>query len=598
MNDPQAYYLQQEQVYTVTLKKLHHRKSVFGWLRFISILFVPICGFFLWDVNSILACALALFFLVLFTRILLLDLKNKTTIAHTERLLVLCKNEIMGFQTKYPAHKTAIKLEGLTEHPYAADLDILGPASLFEFINRTPSEMGSKQLAQWLLYPSNSNEILARQSALKELSTKPEFQLNFQATGLEYPIKEKTQHRILEWVSMPAIFQHKIWLYLRVLIPVLMITIFALNSMGYIQDPVRNIVLLLSGLLAFFITRKVEPVHQQLSKLTDELETLQQSVLLIEAQTFQSPLLCQLQEALLDNKIPASQHIKSLKQQLDRFDMRLNVVVFIPLALFFQWDLQQILLMEKWKKKHGAQIQHWLTVLAKFEALNSLAVMTFNHPDWCFPEIREQYFSIEGQAVAHPLIPQNRSVSNPIQIKSREEVVLITGSNMAGKSTYLRCIGVNVVLAMCGAPVCAKAFQLSPVQLMSSMRIADNLEESTSTFYAELKKLKSIIDAVNKGDQVLVLLDEMLRGTNSLDRFSGSQALIKQLIQKAIPAYIATHDLQLTELKQQYPHNIETAYFDVQVKGEELYFDYKLKSGICSSMNASILMKKIGIEYL
>jgi DNA mismatch repair ATPase MutS len=194
------------------------------------------------------------------------------------------------------------------------------------------------------------------------------------------------------------------------------------------------------------------------------------------------------------------------------------------------------------------------------------------------------------------LIPVEKRVDNFIDIPSNAELMLVTGSNMAGKSTYLRSIGVNVVLAMAGAPVCAKSFSVSHVQIISSMRITDNLEESTSTFYAELKKLKTIIEKVNAGEKVFILLDEILRGTNSLDRHTGSKALIKQLIKKKAAAIIATHDLELANLKEDFSVNILNYHFDVQVSNDELYFDYLLKPGVCNSLNASILMKKIGIE--
>lgn len=203
---------------------------------------------------------------------------------------------------------------------------------------------------------------------------------------------------------------------------------------------------------------------------------------------------------------------------------------------------------------------------------------------------------MEGTEVGHPLIPAGKRVNNPIKIQDSGELMLVTGSNMAGKSTYLRSIGINTILAMAGAPVCAAYFCLSPVQIVSSMRIADNLEESTSTFYAELKKLKIIIGKVNSNENVFILLDEILRGTNSFDRHTGSVALVKQLIKHQAAGIIATHDVELAELKKDHPSGILNYHFDVQVNNEELYFDYKLKEGICNSLNASILMKKIGIE--
>lgn len=252
--------------------------------------------------------------------------------------------------------------------------------------------------------------------------------------------------------------------------------------------------------------------------------------------------------------------------------------------------------MEKWKKHNGQNAIQWFDVLANFEALNSLATLCFNHPKWCFPLIHDKHFFIEGRRTGHPLIPRSKRIVNDISINKGGELMLITGSNMAGKSTYLRSVGVNIVLSMAGAPVCADHFVLSPVQLISSMRIADNLEESTSTFYAELKKLKTIIDKVNNSEKVFILLDEILRGTNSFDRHTGSIALIKQLIKHNAAGIIATHDVELAKMQEAYPDNILNYHFDVQVNNEELYFDYLLKPGICTSMNASILMKKIGIE--
>ncbi len=234
--------------------------------------------------------------------------------------------------------------------------------------------------------------------------------------------------------------------------------------------------------------------------------------------------------------------------------------------------------------------------MGEFEAISSFATLHFNHPGWSFPVFKEEHFYIDGQEIGHPLINSAKRVNNSVNIENKGRVMIVTGSNMAGKSTYLRSIGINTILAMAGSVVCATAFTLSPVQLLTSMRIADNLEESTSTFYAELKKLKTVIDKVNNNEKVFILLDEILRGTNSYDRHTGAVALTKQLIKQNAAAIIATHDVELAKLKEEYPNNILNYHFDVQVNKQELYFDYRLKEGICTSLNASILMKKIGIE--
>jgi DNA mismatch repair ATPase MutS len=340
----------------------------------------------------------------------------------------------------------------------------------------------------------------------------------------------------------------------------------------------------------------VSPIHQQLSKVADELSTLSSSIFRIEEEKFESPLLKKWQSVFLQKNSRASADILRIKKILDKLDLRYNLVLSLPLNLLLLWNLQQILDLEKWKESEQNNINDWFDTLANFEALNSFGVLYFNEPEWIFPEIHAEYFSIEGKEIGHPLIPEEKRVNNYIDIPSNAELMLVTGSNMAGKSTYLRSIGVNVVLAMAGAPVCARYFSVSHVQLMTSMRITDNLEESTSTFYAELKKLKTIIEKVNAEEKVFILLDEILRGTNSLDRHTGSKALIKQLIKKKTAAIIATHDLELANLKEDFFQNILNYHFDVQVSNDELYFDYRLKPGICNSLNASILMKKIGIE--
>jgi DNA mismatch repair ATPase MutS len=277
-------------------------------------------------------------------------------------------------------------------------------------------------------------------------------------------------------------------------------------------------------------------------------------------------------------------------------DYRLNPVVFVPLNMLLFWDVQQMLQLGKWHKQYAEKLGDWLKVLGEAEAISGVAAMGFNHPDWAFPEMDPAHGTFESKALGHPLIAADKRVVSDFETSGIPMVNIITGSNMAGKSTFLRSIGLAMVMAQAGAPVCAAMARISRMRVISSMRIADNLEENTSTFYAELKKLKQMIDAVNAGEKVLLLMDEILRGTNSLDRHKGSKAFIEQLIHHHAAGFVATHDLELAELIKHYPASIRNYHFDVQVAGEELYFDYALKTGVCQSMNASILMKKIGIE--
>jgi DNA mismatch repair ATPase MutS len=334
-----------------------------------------------------------------------------------------------------------------------------------------------------------------------------------------------------------------------------------------------------------------------LSGITDEVGTVQKIVQWIEVKQFKSPLLNDIKGLVKTDDGDAYHQIKKLKEILNRFDLRLNVFVFIFLNSFLLWDVWQMMSLNKWKEKNRVGAKNWFQMIAQFEVMNSLATLHFNKPNWSLPKFNSQYFTFKGMEVGHPLIKEGQRVDNSFELNGIGKIALITGSNMAGKSTFLRSLGANTILAQMGAPVCAAYMELSTVNLISSMRIADNLAENTSTFYAELKKLQTVIEAVNRHEPVFILLDEILRGTNSLDRHIGSKALIRQLIKEKAIAVIATHDVELAKLSEEYSDAVENYHFDVQVaKDDELFFDYKLKEGVCTSLNASILMRKIGIE--
>ena len=578
------------------LKQLQQRKSSFAWLRLGAIIAIIAGFYFLWSLGIVYVIIASIVLLVIFVRLVNADLKNQSKIEHTNQLIRINENELKFLDGNYYDFPTGSE-HIPKEHPYANDLDIFGRASLFQYLNRTTSEPGSTKLAAYLKFPASIEHISERQISVNELASKISCIQDLQAFGAKNKITFSTKNRLEKWIQEPNVFSaFKPWKWLRYLLPSIIITVVLLYIFDEVGDTVFYITLLIFALIAYQINKVVSPIHQQLSKVADELSTLSSSILRIEEEKFESPLLKKCQSVFLQKNSKASGDISKIKKILDKLDLRYNLVLSLPLNLLLLWNLQQILDLEKWKESEQNNVNDWFDTLANFEALNSFGVLYFNEPEWIFPLIHPKYFSIEGKEIGHPLIPKEKRVENFIDIPTNAELMLVTGSNMAGKSTYLRSVGVNVVLAMSGAPVCATSFSVSHVQLMSSMRITDNLEESTSTFYAELKKLKTIIQKVNAGDKVFILLDEILRGTNSLDRHTGSKALIKQLINKKAAAIIATHDLELANLKEQFSENILNFHFDVQVSNDELYFDYRLKPGICNSLNASILMKKIGIE--
>lgn len=595
--DAQQFYTQRIESLEATQKKLRNKKNILSGLRLGSIILLILLLYIFWNAGIVYLLSAALVLLIVFARLLYNDLANRAAIKHHEHLIQINKDEQKALDQEYYqfADGEALKPK---DHFYALDMDILGHASVFQLMNRTTSAMGAGQLAAWLLNGANTNVIKQRQDAVKELGKKITWNQEIIAIGKETHIQNDTRERLLKWLNAPTLFlQFKPWQWLRYFLPAIILSIVAGTIAGIVPMNVFYLSLLIFAILAFQLNKLIGPLHEQLSKMVDETDALSSSLSMIEKETFMSSFLLQLQQHFKkDRAVKASSHISQLKKILDRLDIRYNIVISAPLNILLLWNLQQVLDLEKWKQQHAEDVNQWFDTLGKFEALISFATIHFNNPAWCFPQLHERHFFIKASGLGHPLIKTTKRINNFINIESSKKIMLVTGSNMAGKSTYLRSVGVNMVLAMAGAPVCAKTFEFSPVQLLSSMRIADNLEESTSTFYAELKKLKTIIEKVNQHEKVFVLLDEILRGTNSADRHSGSVALIKQMIKQEAAGIIATHDLALADMEKDYPAEILNYHFDVQVNGEELFFDYQLKPGICQSMNASILMKKIGIE--
>jgi hypothetical protein len=587
------FYQQHLFVLQQQLQQNSGRNTLLGWVRLLGALALLPVSYLLWPMG--VGWALAGFAIVFtaFLSAVKADLANKSAALQLRLQVQVCEDELLALQHQF--HQFPDGGDFLPAlHPYATDLDILGHNSVFQFICRTASYNGGWALSHWLLNGADEQLIGQRQKAAVELANNHTFRLTFQAACKASPVQQQTIIRLQDWLEEKDLFASKIWTFVRYAYPGVMVLVILLNLANIIPDGVRNMLLLAGAALGFYISSRANAVHQQLGRMVAETGALQHSLHLVENSDFKASFLVQQQNSLVATG-RASGAIRKLQQILNRLDYRFNPVVFIPLQVLLMWDVQQIHQLQQWRIKNKLQVQRWLDALGNMEAICSLGTLHFNHPQWCMPQIVSQQFLLQATQLGHPLINPTVRVNNNLLLDGKGKLMLITGSNMAGKSTFLRAAGVNVVLAMAGAVVCAQQFTISVVKLITSMRIADNLEENTSTFYAELKKLKQVIEKVNAQEHVLILLDEILRGTNSADRQAGSIALIKQLVKKHANAMLATHDLALTSMAEQWPHQIVNSYFDVQVKGEELYFDYLIKPGVCQSMNASLLMKKIGI---
>lgn len=596
MTNPLEIYQQQIANHKTGLEKLKKRSVLFGWLRFLSLALAFASLWWIWTNDFFILLPLPAVFVGLFLVILAKHLDNNKSIENLRRLIHISETEIdvLNHHFTHLPNGEEFKPEN---HEYSTDLDIFGRASLYQYTNRCTSEQGKKLFANWFLGPSSSKTIVERQEAVKEIAHQVEWRQQLRSYGIAHSITIATENKIESWIDEPSRFINKShWKLLRFVLPAISFTFLVLHLLNILPSNAFYPLIILMLAISLGISKLVMPEYAKLNKIAPQLETLSDSVAWIEKANFNSELLAQLKNKYVDRSVKSSHTIKNLKTILDRTDIRLNPLVFIPLNTFVFWDLQQILILETWKRENKHHIDDWFHSLAEIESLSSLGNLAFNNPAWAFPVISDQHGILIADSLGHPLIPKENLVKNSFSTTESGGLNLITGSNMAGKSTFLRSVGVNIVLAMMGSPVYAGSFTVSNMKVISSMRISDNLEENTSTFYAELKKLKEVIEAVYRNEKVFLLLDEILRGTNSADRHTGSKALIKQLIQHNAVGLIATHDLELAKLAEEFPAKLHNYHFDVQVAGDELYFDYILKRGICNSMNASLLMKKIGIE--
>jgi hypothetical protein len=593
----QEFYQQKINSLQQKLKTLYKKRSAIAWIRFAIFIAVCFAVYFLWSsgfgaVLISIVCGIILFLIAVSK-----DTDNRAAIKNLETLLRINNDEINYLNQNFTDKYNGKELEP-ANHAYAKDLDVFGQSSLFQYINRCNAEQAIQLFAERLLMPPGKQKILQQQNAVKEIRSKIDWWQQFQAFGINEKITLDSEKRINEWLTQDdKNFTNKNWKWLLYIYPIITLGCVYFYLDDIFTTGVFSFFVLIFFLSGLAISGKINHTYTLLSRLEPVVSTLYNQLNYFEKENFNDGFLSALKNSLGNTAdTSAASSIKKLQQILNRFDVRLNMFAFLILNTFFLWDLWQIIALNEWKKTNKLLASNWFTTIAQLEVAGSLATLSFNNSDWCFPIIADEHFTLSGKAIGHPLILKPQSVTNNFSISGNARVDLITGSNMAGKSTFLRSLGINMILAYAGAPVYAENFTVSVAALMSSMRIEDNLAENTSTFYAELKKLKSILDAVNEGKQTFILLDEILRGTNSLDRHTGSKALIEQFIRKHAVAIIATHDIELSKLENDFPSSIKNYHFDVQVNNEKLFFDYKLKEGICRSMNASILMKQIGIE--
>ena len=466
-------------------------------------------------------------------------------------------------------------------HPYAVDLDIFGPFSLYQFINRTVTSVGARRLADHLAVPAQHAESQRRRQSGMDLAEDPAWCLEFRTAGHDLRDDPGYSRRLLQWVDRPARASGQDVRMLRWLAPVLTVvgTWFC-----FTQSPWQ--LGLLFFVPAFVLLRRYQEMATAEHAYTAEAGRILEGY---------GRLLAQVEGRYPERTSGASAAIGKLAYYVSQLDVRYNPFVFL-LEISGVWSLQWLYRLDRWRERHRTELAQWIGELAEADARVSWATLRFNRPDWTEPELTDRPV-LEGAGLGHPLLPPGGRITNDISIRTDGHIHLVTGSNMAGKSTWLRTVGINIVLARAGGPVCALLLRTAALQVWTSMRTQDDLSESTSSFYAELKRLKAIIEAVSRpGEEVFFLLDEILKGTNSRDRHTGSRALIRQLIREKGAGIIATHDLELADLEREPGSQVENYAMEVQTRDGKLVFDYKLHRGVSRSFNATALMARMGIN--
>ncbi|MFW6015420.1 MAG: MutS family DNA mismatch repair protein [bacterium] len=601
MKKAREEYEKRYKKYNKAREKLSKELNTISNLRLLTILIGVALPINLFIINN---QSLGILFIIISTIVFLLLImkhqKTKNIMRYYQKLCTINDNSLKRFTDDWKSFKDKGDDFVDEKHNFSFDLDLFGKASLFQWINTSNTFLGRIKLKNTLINNNNNKDnIIVRQEAIKELATKIDWRQSFQAIGMDFEGKIKNPDKLIAWSKENSFITKKKALQFNITILPILTIIFIASSI-YLQLPIYFFVttFILQLIMLGMYYKDLSLILAEIGKYTDDINLYGKLIEKIEQEPFKSSYLRALKEELKQNHSkPACVQLKSLESVLGMMSLR-YMPLYILFDILFLWDFRCALSFEKWKRKYGSHLKIWLDIVGEFESLSSLAILSFDNPDWTTPKINESKRHVISTSIGHPLLLEATRVNNSFTINKSNNIVLITGSNMSGKSTFLRTVGINLVLAYTGSTVCAKIFECGLFDIYTSMRIKDNLEENTSSFYAELLRIKKIIDATKNDNNVFFLLDEIFKGTNSRDRHTGAKTLIYNLSKKNTLGLISTHDLELGELEQKEGYNVKNYHFEEQYKDNKIYFDYKLRNGLSTSFNAIYLMKQIGIDFV
>ncbi len=579
--------------YSAELSKIKQKHTYISIIRLIVFIGIVLSFSVLFTSNHTLGYSLGIGGVALFLWLIKYHKSVEDKKLFIQKLLEVNEQEEQVCNNNYNCFDNGNEFTDTT-HQYSYDLDLFGEKSLFQYINRTVTFEGKQLLAKWLTTNKiDIQEVTQRQKAISELADLLDFRQKFLAIGKIHKAEQDDKETINKWLQLPPIFRKQgLIKTLLILIPTINLITLIIILLGLLPLKFLLIQIIANLLLVSIKLKQINQYSVLLSEMNKILKKHRRLLQLIENQTFKTKSLNNLKDKLSINNSSATAQIKQLNKLIDALDNRNNLLVGLVLNSYLLWDWQCVIRIEQWKTKYT---NTWLQSISEYDALISLANFEYNNTEFCHPQFNNTEFEFTAKQIGHPLIPNNQRVCNNFSINQHQRFAIITGANMAGKSTFLRSIAINLVLAKAGAVVCAQELIISPTAIFSGMRAEDSLSKNESYFFAELKRLQNITKTLEKGENLFVVLDEILRGTNSEDKRKGSIGFIKKITQYNAFGLIATHDLELAEFAQKQPDIFKTMCFEVKTENNKLQFDYKLSDGITKNMNASFLMKQMGI---
>ena len=466
----------------------------------------------------------------------------------------------------------------------------MGKGSFYQYSNRTALAQGSETLAS--IFTANTiTGIVEKQEAIKELAKMPEWRQEFSAVATLVKT-DMSSEKITKWLQQYTPFVPKVMKQLPVVFSVISALLIGAYFLGFGSGILVAVWFFIGMGVTGGYVKKINKLSYSTSKVQSVFHQYQKLLTIIEDTNFKADLLVAKKELITDNDKKASAVLKRFARILSALDQRNNMIIGIFANGFLLWDLKQSYKIEHWIQEHGLAVENWFSTIAFYDAYNSLGNFAFNHPSYTYPVLSKEDIVLKATNASHPLLDPKKGVTNDITI-NKEQFFIVTGANMAGKSTFLRTISLQILMANMGLPVCGTEVIYNPIKLITSMRTVDSLSDDESYFFSELKRLKFIVDQIQL-DNYFIVLDEILKGTNSTDKAIGSRKFVEKLVASKSTGIIATHDLSLCEAAEVITQ-IQNHYFDADIINDELYFDYKFKKGVCKNMNASFLLKKMKI---